>query len=334
MILEVNNKTFRFFKSFTIEKKFATLASTFQCSAKNELFDYFLEFPNCRVLDNAGNLIMTCKIVAPTITFDAKPNQIDYAGFTLPGVLEDCSIAKSSYPLQFDNLSLEQITKKIIQPFALTLSLQNGAAKDAKKKFEKSTVDPNTKIKQYLSELAAQRNIYITHNEFGDLVFTRINANTMIPRKSFEEGKPGLLNASISIQSQYLHSDITVLRQATNRNPDSSEYTMKNPYVTEFRPVTHIASAGDIFDVKTAARNALSDELSKIKIILSVTDYVEPGELIQLKSSTIHLNRFAQLFVDEVKYTEEDGKTDYYTLTCILPDVYSNDPVTKNIFKL
>lgn len=331
MILIVNNTEFRGLNKYTITQSYNSIASSFSIDLDKQILDYVLSYPKCELYSESGDLLLTGIVFIPAINITSVPQPITITGYSLPGVLEDCTIPISIYPLQFDNLSLFDITEKLLKPFGLGYDIVGDVTADLNKKYDKTSADPSSSIKQYLNDLASQRNIYLSNNEFGELVYTRYDSNKFLPTAFYEEGLPGLKQITLNIASQALHSDITIIRQATKKNPDAAQATISNPYVDTFRPTVIINNSGDIFDVDKAARNALSTELSNIKFNLKVTKYAKPGTTIELKAPSINLNKSTELFVEQTVINGTTQDTDLYELTCVLTDVYKND-VVKNVF--
>jgi len=230
-------------------------------------------------------------------------------------------------------MSLSDIAQKVLDPFSIDFRSTAVVLAEMSKTFSKTTVEPNTTVKQILSDLSAQRNIHMTHHPEGEIVFTRFNRSTSIPAHRYEYGERGLRAASLTINSQNLHSSITAMRQATRKNPDSAEATVSNPYMTLYKPRTVLVNSGDNEDVDKAARAALSQELSRIRFRLSVIEYQEPGTTIELKYEEMNLNRFTELFVQETILSVSSGGSDQITLICVPVDVYT-DTTPQNIFTL
>lgn len=332
MKIIVNNKTFNHVASYTLTQKFNAIADIFELTVNKPLFDYLLEYPQCEIRSDTDELLLTGTILAPDIKVSTAPQSITLKGYSTCGVIEDCTIPLSLYPLQFDNLSLKQIVDKLLKPFAVEYTTQGDISADFNKKYTKTSAEPGVTIKQYLNNLASQRNIHLTSNEHGQLVFMRFNAMQTTPSVFYREGHPGLKSIDLKINSQAMHSDITVMKQATRRNPDAAQSTIENPYVTVFRPIIRVVNSGDIFDIKSAARNALSAELAAIKIILDVTRYEKPGNIISLEAPSIELNRATELFVEEAVVKSTTKNDEQITLTCVVPDVYTATEKVKNIF--
>jgi len=332
MKITINNKDYKYFSDYNITLKYDSIANIFGFSAKRDILNYFLEYPECKIYDDNNELLITGTILAPNLKESPNPEFIKITGYGIAGILEDCNIPISLYPLQFDNLSLLQITEKLLKPFNLAYNFNSNVLSDLNKKYDKVIIDPGTSIKQLLNNLASQRNIFMTSNNFGELYYNRYEPSKYLPAAYFEENKPGIMELNLNINSQLLHSEITILKEASKDNPDAGEYTILNPYLTKFRPVIKILNSGDIFDVKKAARNALSQELSNIKITFKTSKFVEPGRTISLLAPSIKINKITELFVEQTDISGSVNTIDNYILTCVLPEIYTENEF-KNIFQ-
>lgn len=329
MRIVINKKDFEYFTEYNINMVFDRIANSFSFTAKKDLFDYFLEYPDCQIYDNDNNLLITGTVLAPNLNQTPSPEFISIYGYSKTGILEDCSIPNSIYPLQFDNLSLKQITSKILAPFGLDYKFDSIIATELNKKYTKIETQPGSSPKQLISDLAAQRNIFVSVTEKGELLFTRFKKTN--PVINIDAGDFGLKKLNLNINSQALHSEITIVKQASEDNPDAGEYTIDNPYVEKYRPVTRVMDSGDIFDVKNAARTALSKELQNITINFDFTEFIKPGQTITLKAPELKLNNDTELMVQAVNITGNTKDIDLYSYSCVLVDVYTDNDV-KNVF--
>jgi hypothetical protein len=160
-------------------------------------------------------------------------------------------------------------------------------------------------------------------------VFTNIDVSKLNPIASFIDGQGGL-DFKLNVNGQAMHSEITIVKQASTDNPDSAQFTINNPYVSVYRPTVKILSSGDIFDVKTAARNELSAELQNIKLTFTSKIKYSVGSIIEVSSKKLQLNKLTKFFIDSMSINGDiTGET--YSYSCSLPDVYSNNDIV-NIF--
>ena len=155
--------------------KFNSIADSFSFSGQKDFLPDILSYADCEILDENDQVIITGTIVNQNFELDSNPTLISVSGYSKPGVLEDCTIPISLYPLQSDNLSLKQIADKVLQPFGVKYKYTANITTEFNKKFKKTNAEPSQQIKGYLNQLASQRGIILTHNAKGELLFTKLD---------------------------------------------------------------------------------------------------------------------------------------------------------------
>ena len=328
MRVVINNKEYSNFSSYNINLAYNSIASSFTITGLNHVILNPLSYPEIKIYDESNDLIITGRIVTPEYSDFASVNQITYSGYSLPGVLEDCNIPIELYPLQSDNLSLKQICDKLFTSFGISYVIDSIVSDEMNKKYTKSIAGEGQSIKDYINALASQRGVIMTHDRNGNVVFTRLNIANLKPVYYFEN--ESTVEMSLSFDGQAMHSEITIIRQASTDNPDAGQFTITNPYVDSYRPKVKVMSSGDIFDVRKASRQELSNELSTIKLNIKTKKYIKPGSIIQAKSERLLINKPTSFFVESTNI-QGDVNGEKYTLVCSLPDVYSDNEV-KSIF--
>ncbi len=337
MILKIGSKKIEKFNSIDITLKYDSVASTFAFSfyydsQKGLPIGNIGNYARCTIEDD-GEVLLTGRILSPTYSDGAVKALSTVSGYSLAGVLEDCEIPIESYPLQSDGKTLKEITEALIKPFGLGLVIDQGPnfteiIDKANEVIATSTAEASQSVKSYLSSIASQKNIVLSHTTGGSLRFTRAYASGK-SKYSFESGSP---NVSIDVvfSGQPMHSKITVLRQADDGN--AGESTVTNPYVNSYRPRVIIQTSGTDIDTLQAAKNALADELKNIRVVVSIGgldkwrysgNKLRPNTLIDVLAPECRIKKKTQFFVEEVKLmeTSEGGQT--AVLTCVVPEVHS-----------
>jgi len=331
MILTINNKDYQGFTQYTINIDYNSMASTFSFQSKNNIFQQPLSYPKIQIKTNEGKILLTGTILLTNYSSSSEPEQIKLSGYSTAGILGDVNIPVSLYPLQFDNLSLKQIIDKIFPVFEIDYIIESSISSEINKSFEKVTASESETVGNFITKLAVERGIFVTNDELGRVIFKRVDIKKLIPVAFFKDGQTGFKNGGFPVNGQQMFSDITVMRQASDDNPDAGEFTIKNPYIEKFRPRTKILSSGNLFDVKTAARMELSKDLRAMPLIFNTTKLILPGNLVSIQSKELNIIKPSEFFVESVIIT--GNKTDEnYSLNCTLKDVYTDtDPI--NIFK-
>lgn len=329
----IDDKELTNFSSYTITLKFDAIASGFSLNGKSQLIEKVLQYNDIEIFDDNNDKLLTGTVLSPNRITDASPRLRSANGYSKPGVLQDVSIAPSLYPLQFDGLSLNEIARKILGFYDIDYIIDSKVTSEASKAFEKVNDNPGTSPKQLINKLASQRNILITHDEKGRVVFTRLLANTLQPALSIDDESIGIKTMSLNIDAKTMHSDITIMREASKDNPDAGEATINNPYIDgNKRPLVKTLRSGDIFDVETAARNELSAEIAKIELTVNTTKFVKPGNLIEVQSDELGIKQKRSFFVRQTEIKGNAKGDINYTLFCVPKDVYTND-TPENIFE-
>ena len=332
MIIKVNGESVQGFTRYSIDLRFNAVASSFSFMAKQDVLDYILEYPVCEIIDEKQGLLLTGRILAPDLKSSPAPELTQLSGYSKTGVLEDCTVPLELYPLQTDNLSLAQITDKLLAPFDLDYTFSTFARYEMDLPYKKVTAKPEEKIKQYLNKLASERGLILSNNEKGELLYSKLSAEFIEPVEVFEVGRFGVKTMRLRTNAQAMHSEITIMRQASSDNPDAGEFVIQNPYVKAYRPITKISNSGDLFNAERAARYELSNEISNIKLSFDTTKFVKPGSLIKVRNPEIRINKFTDFFVESCVISGSEKDNEKYTLTCVLKDVYTTDEV-KNVFE-
>lgn len=356
MELKVKNKngvlTVKNFNNFSVTLKYDSIGSTFSFNVlfdeKNKAQAEFLsacQFNDCTIEHN-GKLLITGTLLAHSFKRAAQKELVQIAGYSKPGVFEDCEIPTSLYPLQTDGLTLKQIIERLIKPFDIKLVVKDNVNGDilketvtqkADKAIKKTTASESQNIKSYMTELTKQRHIILTHDNKGNLVLTEARTD-LEPIFHIQDGIIGT-EINVSISGQSMHSEITVIKQADSDGGNSAQYTIKNPYcTTKFRPKVVKIDSGDDLTIEQAAINALAEELKESVKLVITTDRWEvkenmilPNNVITVLSPSNWIYETTTFFIEEVTLTGDEKKTTA-VLTCVLPEVYNGKSPKKNIF--
>ncbi len=341
MILRINdrftNRKIEFFNNFTLSLKHDSCGSEFSFSyvfdpnnpAHKELA-CIAHYHECTVEHN-GELLLTGFAVSQGFKNESTVQLATTGGYSLPGVLDDCQIPPSLYPLQSDGLSLKQIAEKLIKPFELKMVIDPLVADRMNKVFKTSTASETQTIKSYLTDLATQKNIIISHTEKGELLFTESKTNQK-PILKFDDTNriPGT-EVDLVFDGQMMHSHITVVKQAGIDGGNAGEHTIRNPYVfTVYRPKVVTQTSGDDIDTELFARMELANELRGLKLTIETDRWevdgkiLKPNNIITVISPRNYLFKESKWFIESIDFVGDNEKTTA-TLHCVLPEVYTKE---------
>ena len=372
MKIKINGNYYANFTDFSYEQNLDSVGSVFSfaCRFDQEERQLFkpLSFLKVQFYNEDDSLFFTGIITNHNFQSNSMSNLVVLSGYSLPGVLEDCNIPHSAYPLESNNMNLREIANKFIKPFGLKLIVDISAQREVEKNYPKTAATPEESIKEYLSKLAAQRNVILSHDENGNLLLFKPNVKqTPVAYFNKESG----VEMSLEVSGQDIHSETTNLRQpkpkkeAKKKKPkvDSEEYeddlgynvkektnpiptpkikkvkelpqyfsTMKNPLVSAYRPAVKVLSEGEDFSTGDAVKNQFADELKAIKISLKLDSWqnIKPGDIIEVENEEIYLRDKTKLIVLSISKTR-NAEEDGMSLETVIPEAFTGT-VPKNIF--
>lgn len=368
-------RTVKNFTNFTFNQKFNSMASTFS-------FDFFFDPKNKEhaeivcvshmheaLIYYNGTLELTGFILAQKFVNNGKPQLVNVSGYAKAGVFGDCDIPHDLYPLEITGLTFRQIIQKIIKPFNIGLVIEATAKgvnktfvaseKDVEEKSDedmgKTAAESSQNIASYLSDLAKQRNIVLSHNAKGQVLITTPNTKgTPILNFDFTEGAeetnndakkiPGI-ELEMEFNGQALHTHITVVQQSDDEEgSNAAQTTIKNPLIpikqsVLYRPKTVIISSGNDNTVNEVALYELGREIReavvlKIKMpkIAIEEKMINPNNTVTVRDPVNFLYNRSTWFIQSID-TSISPNEEIAVLSCVLPYGYDFDLKNlKNVF--
>ncbi len=340
-----SNVNVEFFDKIDLTLRYDALANdysfTFYFNPNNEQHKVFTQVGKYQLvrLYHNGELLTTGFVLKQGFSNSATKELVSFSGYSVPGVLEDSQIPPTAYPLQSDGLNLRQIAEKLLRPFHLKIEIDPSVSVQMNKVYPKTTASETESVKDYLTSLATQRDIVITSTPNGRVLFTKAKTNQN-PILHFEKDMVGT-NYSLSFNGQGMHSEIHVLKQASKDGGNAGQYKILNPYVpvstTAFRPKVITQSSGDDNDTKKVAENELARELKNIVLTINTDRWeidgkiIKPNNLITITDPDLFLYKKTKFFIESIQFSG-NNTVQTATLTCVLPEVYSNVVPKSNIF--
>lgn len=331
------NRKIDFFNQFSLELRHDSISSGFGFSfyfdplnAEHKELACVTHFHEVEVMYN-DELLVTGVITSQKFIHSSVKSLCVITGYTKTGVLEDCQIPPSLYPLQSNKLSLREITEKLIKPFKLDLIIDPSVSTACNKVIDVSTASETQTIKDYLVDLARQRDVLITHNEKGQLVFTSL-ANGKTPLIEFDNTKGVQIGTSFELNydGQGMHSHITTQKQASVDGGNAGEQTIRNPYVLSsyYRPKVTTQSSGDDNDTQSAAERELASELKGLTLTIQTDRWVvdgkiiRPNNILKIYDPELYIYKKTDWFIESINFSG-DEKENTATINCVLPEVYN-----------
>ena len=250
--LSIGGERFRFWDSVTIALSMDTLdAIEFRApfevnNAKFREIFRPLSFQDLTVtVGGASRFTGTMLTPKPAITPESRT--VSVTGYSKPGVLNDCTLPASAFPLEFNGQGLKEIAETIAAPFGL--SVKFAASQGAI--FERVALEPGKKAFQFLADLARQRNLVISSTFAGGLLFQQ-SVKPGNPVARLAEGVSPLISVTPQYREQEYYSHVTGL-QPTAVGKEGSQFTVVNPRLTgAIRPFTFTADDTLGADAKSA----------------------------------------------------------------------------------
>ena len=337
MKIKINGEFYSFFDNIVINHKLDSIASTFSFDARfnpnnaahKNIFRP-LAYNEIKIYDNDDNLKFTGVSLNTSLGSNSSRELQSISGYSKGGILEDCTIPYSSYPLEKINMSLKDIASRLLSDFDLTYLVGASVENEMNLTYPKVVATPEESIKEFISKLAAQRNIILSHNEKGDIVFFKPNDDA---KSKFFFNETNTVSMSLSVNGQAMHSKINVIRQPSKDNPNLSPVdVVLNPLIKVNRTIVKTLSSGTETDTKKAAENILADELRNISIDVSINRYenINCGDIVEVLNSEIFLYSKTRLMVLETS-VNENNSSETMNLKLIMPESFTGK-APKNIF--
>jgi|GEM_PF-1908935 len=377
MKVRVNNQTYINFDSVSIDSSIDSVASTFSIGAffdlnnpeDREIFRP-LKYNKIEIFGDSEDLLLTGTILNHEIGNKSASELINISGYSLPGVIEDCNIPYSMYPLENLKMNLAEITRRVIKPFGLNLIIDPLIEKEVNLVYPKSVCGPEETIKEYLAKLAAQRNIILSHTVKGDLLMFRPDVGAEVKYIFTDENTTSM---GLSVNGQNMHNQLTVIRQPkpkkkpvlktktkkhkefeTDANGDiipnlppvvtikTKEVkqrpkpqffdTVNNPMIEVFRPAVQKMTAGEDLSTEAAVRDYISDELGNISFSIEINEWLDLsfGDIIEIESQSLFLRNKTKLMIDSISRSQSASGQSMRIDATLIEAFIGQEP--KNIF--
>jgi prophage tail gpP-like protein len=265
-------------------------------------------------------LLFKGTLLTPNPGLTDKAGEITLQGYPLCGVLNDCCIPPSKYPLACYGVNLKGIAEAACAPYNIPVVFEADYGAD----FTEVSIEPTDKILDFLSKLAKQRGLLFTNNERGQLVFFKPKAEK--PSIAFTEGESPLLSVKANFKAQDFYSHITGFSKTSAEYPAYS-FTYENKYLTRRGILRHCGvlfdDAEDAFGVETSTRaytgrmfaDAVSYDLECEGHANGKGELFHKGMTARVKAPSAMITRDTNFVAREVKLTRSvEGKKTVMTL--------------------
>lgn len=349
-VLKINdrfkNRRVFYFNEFAISLKHNSIASTcafrFYFDPENPEHKEFACPSHIHIftLEYKGQTIVKGYLIAQKYKVSAVKELTELRGYSLPGFLEDCEIPPQRYPLQSNGVSLKAIATNLLRDFRdIDLEVDPQVESLVNQKYDVSEAGSGQKIKDYLAQLAQQKDIILGHTLDGKLYLTKSKTDAA-PILDFDLTKGTIPGVEFTFEwnSQGMHSHIYMQRQADMEGGNAGYYAQRNYYVpVVFRPTTMSQTSGKSNDTQKAARRALANELRGGKMTIKISRWeaivgsgiITPNNTITVYGPELFHYYKIKWFIESIDFNGNEKET-VATLHCVLPEVYSFEVPTND----
>ena len=330
--VKINGSRFRFWDSVNITRSIDTI-STIEFGApfdadSREFRDTFRPFSYQPLeVTIGGELLFTGTMVAVSPTLDNTKKTISASGYSLPGVLNDCTPPASAFPLEFNNQGIRDIATTLVSPFGVGVSFAEGVEQGPV--FERVACEPGKKVFSFLTELAKQRNLVISSTVRGELLFLQ-SADTGKPVAIFRQGESPVLSVLPTFNPQDYYSHITGIEPVVV-GLKGSQFTDKNSILLgSIRPMTLTAPDtidSDVREAVSAKASRMFGNMVSYSVVVDTWRDVkgalwEPNTTVKLQAKSAMIYNEYEFVIRGVNY-ERNANSETATLDLVIPGSFS-----------
>lgn len=271
-------------------------------------------------------LLSTIVLVNPVPTLGNEKNSITVTGYAKPGVLNDCNVKQSNYPIEYNDQTLEQIAKKLAGFFDIDVKFfeSSGAS------FEKVKLGIGQTPFNFLVKLARLRGFLISNTKEGKLLFWGTGNPVSTTLK---QGQTPLISVTPNINPQGYFSEITGLSPGKmGVDIEFEAVTVKNKNLTENRPQVyklkqHLSGADLQNAVKWKMGLMIGNAIGYTIEVQGLRD--ERGKVwkantnINLTAPGAYVNNETTFVIKNLTLAKADSETT--TMNLVLPESYSGE---------
>lgn len=272
-----------------------------------------------------GAPLFTGTLIGIDPVLSQNSTTIAASGYSLPGVLNDCTPPPSSFPLEFNGQDLRGIAGSIAGDFGLAVEFPDGAGPV----FERVACDPGQKALAFLIDLAKQRNFIVRSSPAGALVFFQ-PGQAGVPVARLRQGASPVLSVTPRFNPQQYHSHVTGIEPVTV-GTGGGQYTVRNPRLQGvIRPITFTAQdteGGDVTAAVEAKAGRMFGSMASYSVEVSTWrdtngDLWEPNTTVTLEAPDAMVYSEYSFTVRSVAF-DHDGTQETATLDLVIPGSFS-----------
>ena len=260
--------------------------------------------------------------VKPSVS--ATEKSLNISGYSKAAVLNDCNVSISSFPVEYNQVGLFEISKNLAFPFGVRVEFEA----DQQAVFDKVALTPEKKVLGFLATLAQQRNGVFGDNEQGALVF-RQATKFGSPVAKFKKGFPPVKSITPAFNEQEYYSEISGIA-SSGFGGAGSTYTSKNPFLNAKRTFTFKAKDSKDGNLKTAVEAKIGLMFANaVSYKVEVSTWRDPSGQIWKPNTTVLIQDENAMIFEEtemlIKSVElrKDKNSESAVLDLVLEGSYS-----------
>lgn len=272
-----------------------------------------------------GNPLFTGTMVAVMPSIDAKRRTLEVGGYSLPGVLNDCTPPASAYPIEFSNQGLQEIAATMASHFGLAVQFDadQGAV------FELVAADVDQKVLSFLTKIAQQRNLIISSTPTGQLLCQQ-SVSAGSPVAILSQGSSPVLSVAPAFNPQEYYSHVTGIDPVIV-GLKGSQFTVKNERLQAVvRPITFKTpdtSGGSVKASVDAKAGRMFGAMASYTLELSTWrdpsgNLWAPNTTLKLRAPGAMIYTSYEFVVRSVEFSKESN-SETARLNLVLPGAFS-----------
>lgn len=235
IVIKINDEKLEYFVDVTFSTSINTIASSFVFKTFYEIDNY--EFAKIEVLRN-NEIIFTGKVFGKKESNKTTPQPYIYQCYSLTGILEDCTLPDTAFPIQTKNKSLKEIVESVCGNFDITVKIDSSAESEVNKTYTLQDQSPDKKVAGIINNLCSQHNLILSHNARGELIITKtITGNLANP--------PLKINSSKGYNYRSFYYKYLILGQQSILSNTNKQATAILSNIDKDRHVAKIQTDGD-----------------------------------------------------------------------------------------
>lgn len=260
---------------------------------------------------------------------DANAREVAVSGYSLPGVLGDCTMPESSLPIGFRGQTLAAIAQTIADAFGLRLVIEGAGSETVP--FDDAKMEATETPFAFLSKLAQQRTMCVSDTRDGALrLWTPPTTGT--PVASFVYGQQPATSIKPTFKSQEMFSEVTGLKSA-NGGRAGARWTERNPFLAGVnRPLMFAIDDADKGDVQSATIAKLGRMIGNaITVSVEVPTWRDqngalwqPNAMVTIDAPQCMIYTPSDFVIRDVTLKQAPDSTTA-TLECVLPGAFSGE---------